>query len=163
MLNTKIIKQLFGPADSVKYTLPCKPGNTVLVIAPHPDDETLGCGGIIAQMLQNDVTVAVLLVTDGNGGGRMPNIKKIRMHEFECAKTVLGFTKDFRLAFPDGGLVLYEDEFCEKISKILKKKQLPPDFCTVPTGLQQRSSSCQPCIGKKSDTGGLFVCENCDV
>lgn len=121
MLNTKIIKWLFDPEDSVKYTLPCKPGDTVLVIAPHPDDETLGCGGIIAQMLRNDITVAVLIVTDGNGGGRMPNIKKIRMKEYECAKTVLGFTKDFRLSFPDGSLYLYEDEFCEKISGILKK------------------------------------------
>lgn len=121
MINTKIIKQMFGPADCVKYTLPCKPGDTVLVIAPHPDDETLGCGGIIAQMLQNDITVTVLIMTDGDGGGRMPNIKKIRMHEFECAKTILGFTKDFRLAFPDGSLALYEDEVCEKISEILKK------------------------------------------
>lgn len=93
MLNTKIIKQLFGPADSVKYTLPCKPGNTVLVIAPHPDDETLGCGGIIAQMLQNDVTVAVLLVTDGNGGSRMPNIKKFGCMSLSARKQYLALQK----------------------------------------------------------------------
>ena len=34
-----------------------------LVIAPHPDDETLGVGGSIARFIQNGTEVSVLIVS----------------------------------------------------------------------------------------------------
>lgn len=36
-----------------------------LVVAPHPDDESLGCGGLLAMLAQRDCEVAVIFVTDG--------------------------------------------------------------------------------------------------
>ncbi len=36
-----------------------------LVIAPHPDDETLGCGGTMALLADGGAAVTVLTVTDG--------------------------------------------------------------------------------------------------
>ena len=36
-----------------------------LVIAPHPDDESLGCGGTIALLRQRGYSVHVLFVSDG--------------------------------------------------------------------------------------------------
>src|ERR1700744_1071354 len=36
-----------------------------LVIAPHPDDESLGCGGLLAMLAQRNCTVTVVFVTDG--------------------------------------------------------------------------------------------------
>lgn len=38
----------------------------VLVIAPHPDDETLGCGGLIAACMRRRRRVATVFVTDGS-------------------------------------------------------------------------------------------------
>ena len=38
---------------------------TTLVIAPHPDDETLGCGGAIALLRQRNIPVHVLFISDG--------------------------------------------------------------------------------------------------
>jgi len=38
----------------------------LLVVAPHPDDETLGCGLLIQQVLAAGGTVRVLLLTDGD-------------------------------------------------------------------------------------------------
>ena len=38
-----------------------------LVIAPHPDDESLGCGGTIALLRQRGFAVHVLFVSDGTG------------------------------------------------------------------------------------------------
>jgi LmbE family N-acetylglucosaminyl deacetylase len=39
----------------------------LLVIAPHPDDESLGCGGVIQQALAAGQSVHVVLLTDGDG------------------------------------------------------------------------------------------------
>jgi LmbE family N-acetylglucosaminyl deacetylase len=38
---------------------------TVLAIAPHPDDETLGCGGTLALLARRHPSVHVLFITDG--------------------------------------------------------------------------------------------------
>ncbi|QJW90065.1 PIG-L family deacetylase [Spirosoma taeanense] len=39
---------------------------TTLVVAPHPDDESLGCGGTIARLRQSGYPVHVLFVSDGS-------------------------------------------------------------------------------------------------
>ena len=40
--------------------------STTLVVAPHPDDESLGCGGAIALMRQRKQRVHVLFISDGS-------------------------------------------------------------------------------------------------
>ncbi|TCK28111.1 LmbE family N-acetylglucosaminyl deacetylase [Ancylobacter aquaticus] len=47
------------PADFVRRGL--------LVIAPHPDDESLGCGGLIATCRAAGLPVSILIVSDGAG------------------------------------------------------------------------------------------------
>lgn len=41
------------------------PAGSILVIAPHPDDETLGCGGLIAAAVERGLCVHTVFVTDG--------------------------------------------------------------------------------------------------
>lgn len=41
-------------------------GRRIVVIAPHPDDETLGCGGLIAHAARRGVRVGVIALTDGD-------------------------------------------------------------------------------------------------
>ena len=36
-----------------------------LVLAPHPDDETLGAGGLIARLRRAGVPVTIVAITDG--------------------------------------------------------------------------------------------------
>jgi len=38
-----------------------------LVVSPHPDDETLGCGGLLALKRERGVPVSVVYMTDGSG------------------------------------------------------------------------------------------------
>ena len=40
-------------------------GKAVLIVAPHADDETLGCGGLIAQTARRGVPIHVAVLTDG--------------------------------------------------------------------------------------------------
>jgi len=42
------------------------PAVRVVIIAPHPDDETLGCGGWLASCCANRVEVKVIVMTDGS-------------------------------------------------------------------------------------------------
>ena len=44
------------------------PGTRVLVLAPHMDDETVGCGGTIRKMASAGKEVTVLFMTDGRRG-----------------------------------------------------------------------------------------------
>jgi len=39
---------------------------SALVVAPHPDDETFGCGGAVALMVRDRAQVNVVFVTDGS-------------------------------------------------------------------------------------------------
>lgn len=46
------------------------PGSRVLVVAPHMDDETVGCGGTVRKMVLEGKEVSVLFMTDGRRGDR---------------------------------------------------------------------------------------------
>ena len=81
--------------------------NRVLVVSPHPDDESVGCGGTLCiRVLQGD-TVRVLFLTSGeNGGhGRPPTeAGPLREREAEIACAVFGLQKFEFWRLPDGGL-----------------------------------------------------------
>jgi LmbE family N-acetylglucosaminyl deacetylase len=91
-----------------------------LIIAPHPDDETLGCGGAIALLRRMNLPVAVALVSDGSKSHPnsqkypAPVLQELREKESIAALNILGVeSKDitfFRL--PDGNVPnLGEAEF----------------------------------------------------
>jgi LmbE family N-acetylglucosaminyl deacetylase len=58
-----------GTPDEVGNLPALEPKNykKLLVIAPHPDDETLAAGGVIQQAIRAGVQVKVVVVTNGDG------------------------------------------------------------------------------------------------
>jgi LmbE family N-acetylglucosaminyl deacetylase len=74
----------------------------VLVISPHPDDETIGAGGYIAAARKAGAEVRIVLVTDGNRHGQGAT----RNTEFTKATQILGVPPSdlVLLNFPDGTL-----------------------------------------------------------
>lgn len=75
----------------------------VQVFAPHPDDESIGCGGLLALLAQQRCDIQVVLVSDGSGaGGLPPGASQIREQEFIRALGELGISNYRLLNFPDG-------------------------------------------------------------
>lgn len=73
---------------------------SVLVIAAHPDDEILGCGGVMARHLAQGEAVHVLIVTRGIPDLFPPEqVEKVRA-EMKEALAVIGVTSVKALDFP---------------------------------------------------------------
>jgi LmbE family N-acetylglucosaminyl deacetylase len=94
----------------------------VMVFAPHPDDETVGVGGLIYRLAHRNAPVRVVFLTNGDGFAKAAQegfdldqqptdadfvaLGELRQREALAATQRLGLTKrDVHfLGFPDGGL-----------------------------------------------------------
>ncbi|GAA3035799.1 bifunctional PIG-L family deacetylase/class I SAM-dependent methyltransferase [Microbacterium dextranolyticum] len=80
----------------------------LIVLAAHPDDETLGAGGLIWTAAQAGVDVSVLVATDGersHGASDLERVAALRRGELVSALAELAPTARLRfLGLPDGGV-----------------------------------------------------------
>ena len=92
-----------------------------LVVVPHPDDEVLLAGGLIATQRERGVDVHVIGVTDGEAGLplRVParDLGQVRRREQAEALCTLGVSRlsITRLGLPDGAVSKHESELGERI------------------------------------------------
>ncbi|MET0309785.1 MAG: PIG-L deacetylase family protein [Sphingomonas sp.] len=72
----------------------------VLVIAPHPDDEVLGCGGTIARLVRMNCNVEIAIVTEGKSPRYdRASVEKVRA-EAAAAHALLGVRSTHYLELP---------------------------------------------------------------
>lgn len=77
----------------------------LVVVSPHPDDETLGAGGLIYTWARRRLPVTVVCVTDGEAAcPEVAGLAAIRQEEFRRALHCLGAdaARVVRLRLPDG-------------------------------------------------------------
>jgi len=72
----------------------------ILVIAPHPDDEVVGCGGTIAKHAEKRDEVYLCIMTKGYTPDWPEEILKNRPKEVEKVNKILGIGKTYFLDFP---------------------------------------------------------------
>ena len=98
---------------------------SVLVLAPHMDDEVIGCGGTLAKHVARGAAVTVAFLTDGGAGGADRNgspsgssLIETRKREAHLALAVLGIR---HLEFLDGedGSLVSTPPLVEKLRAIL--------------------------------------------
>jgi len=113
-------------AQAAATRLPAMPPVTardsLLIVAPHPDDESLCCGGLIYMARQAGARVAIVWVTDGDGSRwdamlvdhvmfpsplSYQSLAQKRMNEARAAAKTLGVEPDstYFLGYPDRGVL----------------------------------------------------------
>jgi LmbE family N-acetylglucosaminyl deacetylase len=98
---------------------------TILVLAPHPDDDILGCGGSMARHIQRGNHVAIVYMTSGEDGSleySAAELGLIREAEAKSAALKLGVTDLTFLRCPDGYLEYSKDNISRIVTIIRTKK-----------------------------------------
>lgn len=70
----------------------------VIIVTPHPDDETLGCGGTIMRHIKNGDEVHWLIITK-MGKQFSEDKKSVRAKEIKDVSTLYGFSSVIQLDF----------------------------------------------------------------
>jgi LmbE family N-acetylglucosaminyl deacetylase len=108
-------------------TISTKEFKNVLVIYPHPDDESLTVSGLLSQLSHQKVKTNLLILTKGGGGESGPyavqDLKKIRAEEIKKSASIIGITNLVQADFEDGHIKEYEDEVTKYVdSQIVEIK-----------------------------------------
>ncbi len=110
-----------APAVGLPLMVPITARDRILVVAPHPDDESLCCAGLIQQALAAGAPVGVVWVTAGDGfeldallvehtlspdSAAMQRLGRQRLREARAAAAMLGVpgASQFVLGYPDRGI-----------------------------------------------------------
>ena len=108
-----------GACTRAPAPLDVPPATRLVVVAPHPDDETLAAGGLVQRVLRSGGTVRVVILTAGDGyleaaaalsGHPAPSaadyraLGRARANEARTAMRTLGVTDLLLVDGPDGGL-----------------------------------------------------------
>jgi LmbE family N-acetylglucosaminyl deacetylase len=121
--------------DSVQeFVIPKK--QQVLIIAPHPDDEVIGCSGFIQNCVENDCLITVVFITNENDRSivkpNLVNNENIRLKEAREAKKILKYQNIIFLNYLERGLAdeAEKDRLSGQIEEFLIKNHF--DIILIP-------------------------------
>jgi LmbE family N-acetylglucosaminyl deacetylase len=113
-------------------------GRRLMVLAPHPDDESIGCGGLIAKWLDDGRVASVVFLSDGSRGSRLQgaeadaptSLAGVRRQEALEAITRLGGAKAVFLGLQDGALAANEAALSSNLQDLISEWR--PDLIALP-------------------------------
>jgi LmbE family N-acetylglucosaminyl deacetylase len=99
----------------------------VVIVAPHPDDEVLACGGLLQQLAARKLPVLIVAVTDGEASHpgsatwTRDRLQAVRPDETMAALALLGLgdAPVMRLQLPDGGVAPRETELAHALADFI--------------------------------------------
>jgi LmbE family N-acetylglucosaminyl deacetylase len=94
-----------------------------VVFSPHPDDESLGCGGTILKKKHEGARVALVEMTDGSASTNVippEELKTIRKQEVVNAAGILGVNTTYFFEFPDSKLNQHVAAATDRVLEVLK-------------------------------------------
>lgn len=103
------------------------PTGPLLVVAPHPDDETLGAGGLISTCVRQSADITLLSLSDGEAAcPEVANLGELRQSELSAALRCLGLSSPniIRMRIPDGQLHEHENAIREAIRALLRRSMI---------------------------------------
>src|SRR5436190_7535528 len=117
-------------AEAIPYEASDLRGERLLVLAPHPDDEVIGCGGLVALHARERREVRVVVATDGAEAGGAA----AREEESRRALALLGDIGCMFLGFPDRRLADESQALKNRLREILI--DFKPDLIAVPSPIE---------------------------
>lgn len=119
---------MFVEADAIPYEPARLRGERLLVLAPHPDDEVIGCGGLVAQHLRDGRAVRIVVVTDGAAAnaGAVDREEESRRGIARLGEATVDF-----LGLPDRGL---DSAVASRLREILL--EFRPDLIALPSPIE---------------------------
>jgi len=121
----------------VPYTVALPPGRRVIVLAPHPDDESLGCGGSLSLLSKAGSDIKVVFLTKGEKAVVDTDRERyaiLREKEAERAMEILGVVDYDFLRFPDRELYSNIDKAKGMLSGIIGRFR--PDTLYSPSPIE---------------------------
>lgn len=99
------------------------PSSTIVMVAPHPNDEVLAAGGLLVRLAACGYAVRIVAVTDGEAShGHSPGWSPERLarerplesqHALECPGLA---AEVIRLGLPDGALAVYRRSIAQSLA-----------------------------------------------
>jgi LmbE family N-acetylglucosaminyl deacetylase len=130
----------------------------ILIIAPHMDDEVIGCGGALLLHRNLGSEVRVVFVSDSASGVADPAIaqklRELRQGEMERVRAVLGFQSVDVQGFPDGSLVKHEDAIARRLADDIRAFQPDQIFCPFPVDGHADHQACALALGEAARSAG---------
>lgn len=108
----------------------------ILIIAPHADDEVIGCGAAIEHFVKKGVEICVLIVTkesERSIAKHYDYVPEQRIEESYQAKSILGYKELVYFDFPELGLTRdkeLQEQYCKELCALVAK--LRPDCIFMP-------------------------------
>lgn len=107
--------------------------SSALVLAPHPDDDALGCSGSLALLNRAGASITIVFITNGEKlyGEPSAALAEQRKEEAVRASELLGCERPLFLGFPDGEADSHIDGIYDRLSAIIAQKK--PDIVFAPS------------------------------